>query len=253
MDSDYHKIERLAAQFGLVIRGGFNATAEDNVPAIAEDAEVRSLILFGNAGSSIWSNFSASSEYHDGLADPMNRWSERIGDEIASELKGRALFPFGGPPYRPFIQWAKKAESLGNSRLGMLIHPEYGLWHAYRFGIALPESFSEFETISNAGNFAANKHRGFSALCASCTDQPCLDACPVSAFSSEGYDVEGCYGFLKINPDSDCRNHTCSARLACPEGLSFNYEKAHARFHMDAFFANISERYQTEVENGAES
>ena len=69
MDSDYHKIERLAAQFGLVIRGGFNTTAEDNVPAIAEDAEVRSLILFGNAGSSIWSNFSASSEYHDGLAD----------------------------------------------------------------------------------------------------------------------------------------------------------------------------------------
>ena len=249
MVSDYHKIEQLVAQFGLVIRGGFNVTAEDDVPDIAEDLQAKSLILFGNAGSSLWSSFSTSGEFHDGLVDPLNRWSERIGTDIATELKGLALFPFGGPPYRPFIQWAKKAESLENSQLGMLIHPDYGLWHAYRFGIALPSKFDEFGAIGEAGNTLVNKHRDLSSLCASCVGQPCLDACPVSAFSSQGYDVEGCYDFLKVNPNSDCRNHTCSARLACPEGLSFNYEKAHARFHMDAFFTSISERYETEQAN----
>jgi hypothetical protein len=244
MDSGYREIEQLAAQSGLVIRGGFNISAEDDVPDIDQDTETNSLILFGNAGSSIWPTFSASREYHDGLIDPMNRWSERIGSEFATELKGLALFPFGGPPYRPFIQWAKKAESLGNSRLGMLIHPDYGLWHAYRFAIALPGSFSEFDMISEKGNSPTSK---YSDICASCAEQPCLDACPVSAFSGEDYDVEGCYGFLRTNPNSDCRSHTCSARLACPEGLAFNYEEAHARFHMDAFFTSISARYETEA------
>jgi len=223
--------------------------AEDDGFNLGDNSKAKSLILFGNAGSSIWPIFSASSEYRDGLEDPLNRWSERIGNKMSAELDGQVFFPFGGPPYKPFIQWAKKAESMGNSRLGMLIHPDYGLWHAYRFGIALPRSFSELDMFSEAGRPFENEQLGLSALCAFCVDQPCLNTCPVNAFSDEGYDVEGCYGFLEGNPNSDCRNHTCSARLACPEGRAFTYEKAHARFHMDAFFTSISERYNNKVEN----
>ena len=249
MESEYHRIKQIAARSGLVIRGGFNLTAADEGLYIDKATEAKALLLFGNAGSSIWSTFSASDEYCDGLNDPMNRWSERVGNEIALELNGLALFPFGGPPYKPFIQWAKKAESLGNSRLGMLIHPDYGLWHAYRFGIALPRSFPELDRHAETGRSAENECLDSSALCTICVDQPCLDSCPVNAFSDEGYDVEGCYGFLKENPNSDCRNHTCSARLACPEGRSFSYEKAHARFHMDAFFTSISKKYDTKAEN----
>ena len=111
----------------LVVRGGFNTVPADQVPDIDSQTKTASLILFGNAGSSIWSEFSSSPEYNDGLPDPLNRWSKRIGTAMAQQLSGLPLFPFGGPPYQPFLQWARKSEGLKPSRIGMLIHPEYGL------------------------------------------------------------------------------------------------------------------------------
>ena len=250
MESEYQRLERIGNRFGLVIRGGFNITAEDTSLKVDEVTEAKSLVLFGNAGSSIWPTFSDSDEFRDGLNDPMNRWSERVGNEIAAEHNGLALFPFGGPPYQPFIKWAKQAESLGNSRLGMLIHPVYGLWHAYRFGVALPLSLSELDQASESESFYEKEQRGVSELCENCAEQPCLSACPVNAFSDDNYDVESCYGFLLENSNSDCRSHTCLARQACPEGRKFNYQKEHARFHMDAFFNSISARYEIKTEIG---
>ena len=41
-----------------------------------------------------------------------------------------ALFPFGGPPHFPFQQWARRAEPVHPSPIGLLIHPIYGLWHS---------------------------------------------------------------------------------------------------------------------------
>ena len=227
------KINQMAQIHGLVVRGGFTVDDEDQVPEIRTGVPASHLVLFGNAGSSLWERFSDSAEYSDGLADPLNRWSERIGQQVARELSGLAIFPFGGPPYQPFIRWAKKAESLRSSKLGMLIHPRYGLWHAYRFAVALPEpeSFSPSESTIEATE---------TDICEQCVEQPCLKTCPVNAFTVTGYDVAACYGFLKQKPQSDCRKTTCQARLACPEGKGFHYQRQHARFHMDAFFNSVA-------------
>jgi hypothetical protein len=225
-------IEQLAEEYGLVIRGGFRVQADDAVPDLADGDRPQTLVLFGNAGSSLWQAFSASTEISDGDPDSLDRWSERIGSRMAKKLGGLALFPFGGPPYQPFTQWAKRAESLVGSKLGMLIHPRYGLWHAYRFAIAFPVAIDAFSHAPEVTD-----------VCASCQDQPCLSRCPVEAFSGHSYDVESCYHYLHSNPDSSCRTRTCEARMACPQGISFQYSPEHARFHMDAFYRNVNGRF----------
>ena len=53
-------------------------------------------------------------------------------DPLARSVGAMALYPFDGPPYRPFQRWAMRAEPVAPSPLGLFIHPEYGLWHAYR-------------------------------------------------------------------------------------------------------------------------
>ncbi len=228
------EITHLAGRYGLVVRGRFCPGEDDNVPEIHAGVMPSTLILFGNAGSSFWACFSASLEYADGQADPLNRWSERVGQAMASQVAGRALFPFGGPPYQPFINWAKKAESLQSSRIGMLIHPRYGLWHAYRFAIALADPLAN---SPDAQVTAIDQD-----ICRRCIDQPCLSTCPVGAFSDSGYDVDACYGFLKQNAKSSCLTQTCQARLSCPHGHAFHYQADHARFHMTAFLRSIANR-----------
>ena len=226
------RIHSLAQRHGLVARGGFNTVAADQVPDIDSQTKTASLILFGNAGSSIWSEFSDSTEYNDGLPDPLNRWSKRIGTTMAQQLSGLPLFPFGGPPYQPFLQWARKSEGLKPSRIGMLIHPEYGLWHAYRFAIALSDPCCGFD-------------REFSDrdICAQCREQPCLENCPVNAFTVSGYDVEACVGYLAQHRQSACMESGCGARKSCPEGAPFSYRKEQARFHMNAFLQSQTDPF----------
>ncbi|MGI9291704.1 MAG: ferredoxin [Gammaproteobacteria bacterium] len=213
-----------AEEFGLVLRGGLNPVAEDAVPPVTDGVSPQTLMLFGNAGSSIWKAFSSSTEYRDGEPDPLNRWSERIGNMLADEWGGKALFPFGGPPYQPFLRWAKKAEKLESSQLGMLMHPVYGLWHAYRFAVALPDIL-DMDASSHAEAHA----------CDSCVDKPCLKGCPVNAFDGSRYDLETCYRHLESDPESACHRFGCQARVACPEGINYVYEPDHAAFHMEKF------------------
>ncbi len=224
-----------AEQFGLVLRGGFEIDTEDSVPPLEGDRKARTLLLFGNAGSSLWPRFSVSAEYEDGEANPLNRWSQRIGCNLAEQWGGIALFPFGGPPYQPFLRWAKKAESLESSVLGILMHPSYGLWHAYRFAIALPMKLAVDDLASTEGT---PRH-----ACDSCQAKPCLDQCPVNAFTAKGYDVESCFNFLDSNPLAPCHSRGCQARTACPEGLGYLYEPDHAAFHMEKFYHSLESRF----------
>ena len=217
-------LSRAAAIHGLVLRGGFRPSTGDCVPALSPGIEARTLVLFGNAGSSLWERFSASDEYQDHGPDPLDRWSRRIGTAMARQFAGEALFPFGGPPWHPFVRWAAKAEGLPASRLGMLIHPRYGLWHAYRFALALPDVLTDLGSRQPAPN-----------ACDACLNQPCLGICPVAAFDGVRYDVEACFDYLESHPAAPC-HRGCLARGACPEGADYRYREAHAGFHMTQFF-----------------
>lgn len=219
------EIEAAIREIGLTPRGAFNCTLEDAVPAQADGRESRTLIIIGNLGGSLWPRFQSAPEVSDGAPDPLNRWSERVVGALAADLGGLALFPFGGPPYRPFLRWAQSAEPVVSSPLGMLIHPDFGLWHAYRGAIALAEVLPVPQREARA------------SPCESCAAKPCLSACPVGAFTAEGYEVTACAGHIAVPEGEDCLNLGCRARRACPIGREYHYPAAQARLHMDAFLA----------------
>lgn len=223
-------LETALARHGLRLRGGWvPGPGDDPLPPLAGGA-VAVVWMVGQAGSECWPAFSGSAFLHDGLPDPMDRWSKSIGDALARQCAGRAIYPSDGPPYAPFQQWARRAEPMATSPLMLQIHPQYGLWHAYRFALALPVlDPADAEALLQEGTRPAVD------LCLSCDGQPCLSACPVNAFTPNAYDVDQCAGHLHSPEGSDCMESGCLARRACPVGTRHRYVQPHAAFHMAAF------------------
>jgi len=81
------------------------------------------------------------------------------------------------------------------------------------------------------------QHREHLSPCESCVEKPCLNACPVNAFSTGQYEVEDCRAFLDTEEGDPCVKRGCAARRACPIGKTFLYADEHAEFHMQAFMA----------------
>lgn len=216
------QIAEAVAAAGLVLRGGFHPTSEDGLPPFADGAPARSALLLGMVGPEGWGAFSGSPEA--GLpSHPLDGWTRRVVCEIGERLDARALFPFEGPPYWPFQRWAMRAEPVAVSPLGILIHPEYGLWHAYRAALLLRETL----------DLPALAERP--SPCESCANRPCLSACPVGAFTGSDYKVEACAAHISGPAGALCMEEGCRARDACPVGRAYRYPAAQVRFHMQAF------------------
>ena len=212
---DLNQITEAISASGLLLHGAFHAEPDDGVPE-----PWTTVALVGNAGPEMWREFAPESE--DG-EDPLNAWSERIIGAIAEEFAGGALYPFGGPPYHPFQRWAKRAETVFSSPIGPLIHPEFGLWHAYRGALVFRQRLA----------LPARDVRAHP--CESCADRPCLTTCPVGAFSDQGYDVRACVDHLEIAAGANCLDRGCLARRACPVGRAYHYDAPQGAFHMGHF------------------
>jgi hypothetical protein len=193
------------------------------VPPFPDGTPVGTLILAGLIGSAQWPGFAASREARDGAPDSLDRWSRRLIDGLAAELGAAALYPFGGPPYHPFQRWARRAEPVHPSPLGMLIHPDWGLWHSYRGALAFRERLAMLPPDTRP------------SPCLACAAKPCLSACPVDAFTLAGYDVPACVAHIAAPAGRDCLEEGCRARRACPIGVRHRYDAAQAGFHMRAF------------------
>ncbi len=172
-----------------------------------------------------WPAFKKSEEYLDGGSDPLDRWSKRIGDLIEREFSAHAVYPSDGPPYYPFIQWAKKCETVHSSKMGFSIHPEYGLWHAFRFALLFSTEIVDLTEQIESQN-----------PCFSCSNSPCLSNCPVNAYTENGFDPDKCFDYLLQHENGECRTLGCIARRSCPEGTNYCYTPEHAEFHMTAFY-----------------
>lgn len=208
--------------YGLVQRGGF-AFDEENAPSpLIRGLHFRSVVLVGHFGSSIWPHFTRWWQDHRDSTDPLDQWSKDVLTAVAAKFGATAVFP-SDRPYLPFQQWAMRAEKLRPSPLGILIHPQYGLWQAFR-GALLFDRALEFPRNSPP------RH-----ACDACQDKPCLSACPVNAFSDGGYDVVRCRAHLASEEGHTCLYGGCLARRACPIGREYTYGAPQMSFHMDAF------------------
>lgn len=200
----------------LTVMGGFPAGADEALPP-----GTRSLLLVGPQEPGFWPHVRATAEFNDGNADPLDRWSARVLATVAENLGGTALFPFGGPPWHPFIAWAKRSGRAWSSPVGLLVHDEAGLFVSYRGALALPQRV----TLPPAPP----------CQCDSCTAQPCRTACPVAALTPQGYDVAACRAFVTSPEGRDCMTKGCRVRRSCPINAQYERLPEQSAFHMRAF------------------
>lgn len=220
----YGEIKAALAPLGLLARGGFHPEAGDDVPLLASGQMAKTLIMIGNAGGALWEVFPLSPEAADGEADPLDRWTARVLTPLALRLGADLFFPFGGGGHS-FARWAQRAEAVAPSPLGLLVHPEHGLWHAYRGALAFAEALPLPPRVDAP------------VPCDTCAAKPCLGACPVGAFASSSYDVPACGAYLTTPAGKTCLEAGCQARRACP--VAAPNAPVQAAFHMGAFFRSL--------------
>ena len=209
------QIETALAAHHLALLGGFAVDpGEEGFPP-----GTRTLLLIGPGGPGYWSHLKAQPEC-DGAPDPVDRWSRRVIGRLACDLGAKALFPFGGPPHRPFFAWALRSGRCWQSPVRLLVHDRQGLWISFRGALALREAL-DLPTAPNP--------------CDSCAAKPCLSACPPGALGAGGYDLPACHGFLDTAEGGDCLTGGCLVRRACPVSASYARMPEQSAYHMGLF------------------
>ena len=207
------QIAVLLAEEDLIVRGGFNFEPEEDAPA-------KAVILVGHGGAGYWPHFAGWQRHNPHIANPLDTWSRIVIDRVAVAVGAWTAYP-NDLPYLPFQQWAMRAEGLQASPLGILMHPRFGLWHAYRGALLFDREIS-IQAVATSNH-----------LCGLCAEKPCLNSCPVGAFSGTDYAVERCRSHVR-KEGATCRDEGCIARNACPHDAS-RYPADVQAFHMEAF------------------
>jgi len=174
------------------------------------------LVLLGHAGKRLWQAIAENGWIEP---DPIDTFSVLVARQFIGEyLKSPAwelLYPTSLN-----ISLMDLGEYLGWSNptpLGLGIHPEYGLWWAYRVAFLLDYPLPITPPDS----------RG--SPCRQCQAQPCLSACPVGATDTSGIDWLQCATY-RVMPASTCADR-CQARLACPVGPQYQYPIPQIKYH----------------------
>jgi ferredoxin len=205
---DYAEVVAALGATGMVARGGFNTEPGHTI------------VVIGNVGGTMWPVFRAAEQAGD---DPLDTWTRSVLAPIADALGADFVHP-SDEPFQPFQQWAQRAEGIAQSPIGILIHPEYGLWHAYRGAFLFPFALDGLPAPITKPS-----------PCLSCAGQPCLSACPVDAFTIGNYDADACRAHVRSRAIPRCIEAGCAARLACPVGTQHRYGDDQMNFHMKAF------------------
>lgn len=209
-------IEAALAPHALTVLGGFNAVPDDDLPK-----GTQTVLLLGPCQPGFWPHFTSQPEWQDGAPDPMDRWSRRVIGRIACDLGAKALFPFGGPPHRPFYSWALRTGRVHASPVRFLVHDAAGLMVSFRGALALKDRL--------------DLPLPPPPPCDGCAAKPCLKACPVGALTAQGYDLPACHAFLDTGPGQTCMTQGCAARRACPVSRSHARMPEQSAYHMRQF------------------
>ena len=206
----------LVGPYHLDVFGAFYPEPDDATPS-----GCKTMLLLGPKEPGFWGFVTSEPEFQDKFPDPVDRWSERIITNLADTLNGIAVFPFGGPPYAPFISWASRTGRAWSSPVSLLVHDTAGLFLSYR------------------GAISVNDLLALPAMppcpCDVCTDRPCLSACPVEAIDASGYDLSACHTYLDTNSGRTCMTNGCAVRRSCPVSQTYGRRAVQSAHHMKAF------------------
>ena len=227
MASQLAEIEAALDAAGLNLRGALSATRYDAlVPAGWRTAELlreaRTVLVVGSGGRALWDALRAAAEF-EAVSDPVDTYTARVLDGLARDLiqvghPSRALYPLErrGGAWADFVALGREAGLGVSSRLGLLLHPNYGPWLSIRAVLLTGLDCPLGAPLS-----------GFDP-CEGCA-APCAEACPGDAVGPEGISASVCYATQRTEPTCALR---CSARRACMVGREHAYAKEAEAHHM---------------------
>jgi hypothetical protein len=214
-------LERALAPHGLNLVGATAAAAYDAcVPPeyalcrLLPDA--RAMIVIGNGGAEFWGAYRAycaRHQTHEGRPDPLDRFTQIVIEDVVRPLVGgeaRIFYPFrfADEP----VSFLRLAECAGLGRpglTGVLLHPVFGPWIAFRAAIAVPFHLA-----------APRPSDGFDP-CPTCVERACMPACPAGAVTARGWDIPRCAAERARDPDPCAAR--CHARFECVLGREHRY------------------------------
>ena len=214
------RLNTLLEPSGLFVRGGFHPGAADGVPPLSGGQAARTALLVGNAGAAMWQAFRRDGD--PDRAHPLDSWLRPRIEATAETAGAEVLFPNDGPPWLPVQGWAVRAEAVSRSPVGIMIHPEFGLWHVYRAVFLFAERL-DLPPRADAPS-----------PCETCAKRPCLSVCPADAFRPDRFDAAACVAHVESDGGGACRNGGCLARRACPVGRGYVYPPDQQAFHTAA-------------------
>jgi epoxyqueuosine reductase QueG len=215
--------------FGVADVGAWDAAAGPERQSQVLLPGTTSILVVGSGGRELWQAMLADLRDHpDRLANeahPLDAFVER------QVRKADAALP-GGVPRRWFFAAATAEVHLDfralahlaglgrRSRLGLLLHPEYGVWLGLRAAcfLASPQAAGAAATGPVAGD-----------PCAGCA-APCIPACPGEAFVEGHWNVDRCSAFHAAAPTCSA---SCAARSACIVAPEHRYDADAYRYHYD--------------------
>jgi epoxyqueuosine reductase QueG len=182
----------------------------------------RRAVVIGSGGRALWSAFARSPEFSRG-SDPLDAYCERIAADAAAALAD------GDPPalallahqqregtFADLVALGSEAGLGARSRLGLLVHPEYGPWLSLRAVVLTARALPVTAPLP-----------GFDP-CGGCP-APCARACHGAAVLPAGFDVGRCAGTRAREPACQAR---CDARHACVLGQAHAYVPTAEAHHM---------------------
>lgn len=225
-------ISSKAQRFGLNLIAAIGAERYDVAAAPAYQAgaifqECRSIVVIGNGGADFWRAFRAHAAAHPGWLqrrDPLDDFTRLIIEqEIVSPIQGRArrciaVYPFGDGPTLNFMQLAMLAGLAGPSIIGVVVHPRFGPWIAFRGALLVD---CEIDHPGDAMGFDP---------CPTCSSRSCISACPAAAVSfPAGWDIPKCLAH-RVEAHPDCAER-CHARVACVLSPEWRYPNDELAYH----------------------
>ena len=168
---------------------------------------------------------SGDPRFESGASDPLDAFvRERLGQAAAqwsaAGFETRCLAPGerrGEPPaFADFVALGRACGLGTPSRLGLLLHPQFGPWMAIRGLMLATRPLSPSSPIEGGGP------------CQGCP-APCTAACPVAAPGASGFDALRCRS--EQSRGGACRSR-CAARHACIVGQEHAYSADAEAHHM---------------------
>jgi epoxyqueuosine reductase QueG len=242
-------IKACAAPHGLNLIGAipierYDLAAPPGARAGQIDPRARSIVVIGNGGGAFWQAYRRHLDANPGWErrdNPLDDFTRQVIErDVAGTIRARGLraftvYPFvsGAAHTLHFQELGRLAGIGGPSIIGVLVHPVYGPWIAFRAAILLEEPLDE-----------PGDAIGFDP-CPACTARSCIPACPVGAVSAAGkWDAVKCVRH-RVEVEPDCAPR-CHSRAACVLGPQHRYPDDALSYHQERALRSMREYYRSQ-------